>query len=88
MVVVRGHYNRQRRMREEMKWAEVIEPMFKAFMIFRTLTREWSHGDTWNRDNRPDCRCSMAKKNIRSLDVYDILSTSYYFFSISYTKSL
>lgn len=78
VVQIPGNYNRRRRMQEERKWAEVIEPMFKAFFICQRLTKEWSHSDTWNRDLKTVCRCSMAKKHVRTLDVDDILSTSFH----------
>lgn len=71
---MRGAINRKRRIRGDRQWAEVIQPMFKAFMKVKLLTREWSHSETWNQDFKAECRCSIAKKHIRQIDIYDILS--------------
>ena len=73
-VQARGHNNRQRRIREERKWAEIIERMFKAFMQCQTQTRQWTHPESRNRDLKAICSCSMAKEHVRQVDVYDILS--------------
>lgn len=73
-VPVRGDINRKRRIREDRQWAEAIESMFKAFMKCKHLTRQWSHPETWNQDYKSECRCSLAKKCVRQMELYDILS--------------
>lgn len=73
----RGDVNRKRRIREERQWSEVIEPMFKAFMKCKLLTRQWSDPETWKIDSKPDCRCSIAKRRVCELELYDILGQSH-----------
>ncbi|KAH9808472.1 hypothetical protein DFH28DRAFT_909578 [Melampsora americana] len=74
VTAVTGDYNQRRRVREEQQWQEVIEPMFKAYMVCKQLTFNWSRAATWNFDWKEDCRCSVAKKRIRYLDMVDILT--------------
>ncbi|EGG13205.1 uncharacterized protein MELLADRAFT_114798, partial [Melampsora larici-populina 98AG31] len=68
-----GDTNQKCRIREERQWQEVIEPMFKVFMLCKKVTLNWSRVD-WNLDRKPPCRCSVAKKRIRHLAMIDILT--------------
>ncbi|EGG06581.1 uncharacterized protein MELLADRAFT_63184 [Melampsora larici-populina 98AG31] len=74
VTAVTGDNNQKRRIREERQWQEVIEPMFKAYMLCKQLTLNWSRAVTWDSDWKEDCRCSAAKKRIRHLEMMDIMS--------------
>ncbi|EGG08694.1 uncharacterized protein MELLADRAFT_61722 [Melampsora larici-populina 98AG31] len=68
-----GDMNQKRRIREERQWNEVIEPMFKVFMLCKQITFNWSRAD-WDLDRKAECRCSAAKKRTRHVAMLDILS--------------
>lgn len=69
-----GDMNRRRRIRENAQWAEVIKPMFKAFMKCKLSTGDWSDPQRWNHDFKAKCRCPIAKIRVRQVDLFDILS--------------
>lgn len=71
---VLGDINRRRRIREEAQWKEVITPMFSVFMLCQDQSRQWTDHYTWNKDLKPDCQCSQAKKRFRDVEMVDILS--------------
>ncbi|KAH9819534.1 hypothetical protein DFH28DRAFT_1093566 [Melampsora americana] len=74
---IAGDYNRQRRIRGERQWEDILEPMFKVFMVCKLLTFDWSQSETWNFDTKKTCKCSVAKKRIRNLDFIDILTVDF-----------